>query len=50
MMENIGNWIFTLKFGFGIGLKVSANLGFGIGPKAKPKQWFRFYTTTYAEY
>ena len=39
MMEKIGNWIFHLKSGFGIGYdnnpKVSANLGFsiGIGPK-----------------
>ena len=34
MMEKVGNWIFPLKYGFGIGysigLKVSANLGFDI--------------------
>ena len=33
MMVKIGNWIFPLKSGFGIGIgpKVSANIGFGIG-------------------
>ena len=41
MIEKIGGWIFPLKSGFSIGygidLKVSANLGFGIsiGPKQK---------------
>ena len=41
MMEKLGNWIFPLKFGFGIGYvigpNVLANLGFGIGigPKSK---------------
>ena len=41
MIENIGNWIFTLKSGFsigcGIGLKVLANLGFGIATEPKSK-------------
>ena len=41
MMEKIGNWIFPLKSGFGIGdsisPKVSAKLGFGIGIRPKPK-------------
>jgi hypothetical protein len=37
MMEKSGNWIFPLKpgfsIGYGIGPKVSGNLGFSIGPK-----------------
>ena len=41
MMEKIGNWIFPLKSGFGIGYgigpKVSANMGFSIGIGPKPK-------------
>ena len=40
-MEKIGNWIFSLKSGFdmgyGIGPKVSGNLGLGIGIGPKPK-------------
>ena len=48
MMEKVGNWIFPLKSGYGIGYsigpKVSANLGFGISIGLKPKQWFPSYT------
>ena len=41
LMEKIGIWIFPLKpdfgIGYGIGPKVSANLGFGIGIGPRPK-------------
>ena len=41
MIEEIGNWIFPFESGFsigyGIGPKVSANLGFGISIGPEPK-------------
>ena len=41
MMEKIGNWIFPMKsdlgIGYGIGPKISANLGFDIDIGPKPK-------------